>query len=467
MPDQDAEQEAKLIEELDPNKIATPAELGVTGTAEGHDVSVDFGSAIDDVVANMPAKEDAAVVDEPDNKEANESEEQKTEEGKTAVNSPVEAGKDQASEEAAKKPDDKSASDRDSDLNKFESGLDPHTKPKTRKIIDGIKAEATKARDRAEAAEKARSELETKAADLEKRVSSTKLPDDVDKELSSLRDTVRQLNIERDPSIVTKYDAKIEANTSLVLDTLKKAGLPDTAVAELKKSGIRLNNVKAYIDMLDTGRGADGKQYTPDPEAAAALREALVDNGRLSKAKDAEISEWKTNWESRQKTQQVDQQKYIEEANQRQSKAVLEHASKFDFLKPPPEPVDSDSPAIKKDKEKARVAFNGLVTQYSEAIKKETADPISQLIAAKVGIMYRDLVVPRLQEKAATLEARIKELEGRVSANKQAGSVSRTVSPTPVKTAPKKYDPADDINDDDPFGSVLDSLTRDAMTAKE
>lgn len=473
MPNPVPEEVGKLPEEIQPNASTTKEELGLSGSAESHDLQVDFGPAIDDMFSKNAGKDrDNESEKTEENKEADDDKVQESTDGEKTEAAPAveaDAGEEKPKPEAdePKKVADQKAVERDSDLKKFESGIDPHIKPKTRKIIDNMKAEATKARDRAEAAEKSRSELEAKVSDLEKRVSSTKLPEETEKELSTLRDKVRELNINQDPIIVAKYDKKIEANTATVLETLKKAGLPDATVASIKKSGVTLNSVKAYIDMLETGKGADGKQYEADPETAEQLRETLRENGRLSRGKEQEIADWRSNWDARQKDRGVEQQKYYEEANQRQTKAILEHTAKFDFLKPPPEPLDSDLPVIKKEKEKSRVAFNGLVNQFSQAIKKETADPVSQLIAAKVGILYRDLVTPRLQARATELEAQVKELQARIDANKKAGGVSKTVSATPALAKAKPYEPKDYSNEDSPFDGIIDSLVADASSKKD
>jgi hypothetical protein len=470
MPDPNpvAEEVGKLPEEIDPNKAASPEELGVTGSAEGHDIAIDFGSALDEMAGKIhPKEEDESAEEKPgQNEEQHEQTEEKPAGEKTEVAAPAGAPKKEEPKPEERK-DGSTQAERDADLNKFESGLDPHTKPKTRKIIDGIKAEATKARDRAEAAEKARAELEAKAADLEKRVSSTRLPEEVEKEISTLRDLVRQTSIERDPSIVAKYDTKIQANNALVLETLKKAGLPDAQVDALKKSGVTLNNIKGYIDQLESGKGADGKQYERDPETAEALREALRENGRLSKGREQEISEWKSNWEARQKTQQADQEKMIASANERQAKIFGEHVAKFDFLKPPPEPLDSDPPAVKKEKEKARTAFNDVVNKFGATCKQETSDPVTTAITAKVGLMYRDIVVPELMKRLSDRDSRIKELEAKDGAHKKAGAISKTVAPTPGAAKAKPYEPKDFSNDDNPFDGLIDSLASEAASKRE
>jgi hypothetical protein len=466
MPDPNpvAEEVGKLPEEIDPNQAATPEELGVTGSAEGHDISVDFGSALDEMAGKVPPKEEEEKSETKE--EAHEKPEEKPESEKTATSESAEGDKKEEPKPEEKK-DGALQSERDADLKKIESGLDPHTKPTTRKIIDSFKSATAKARDRAEAAEKARVELEAKTADLEKRVSSQKLPDEVEKELSTLRDLVRQNSIERDPSIVAKYDTKIQANNTLVLETLKKAGLPDDQVNALKKSGVTLNNIKGYIDQLESGKGADGKQYERDPETAEALREALRENGRLSKGREQEISEWKTNWDSRQKAQQAEQEKFAASANERQTKTFGEHVAKFDFLKPPPEPLDSDPPAVKKEKEKARTAFNDVVNKFGATCKQETADPITTAITAKVGLMYRDLVVPELMKRLSDRDARIKELEAKDGAHKKAGSISKTVAPTPGAAKVKPYEPKDYSNDDNPFDGLIDSLASEAASKRE
>lgn len=480
MPDPDTEKPGQLLEEIDPKNSATPEELGVSGSAAEHDLTVNFDDAIDQTFAGLPKKEDDEAEksygkeEKPESVEGEEKKETADEtEKKEEAAKPADDTKEQkpkAEEKPESKPEDKAAekpSDRDKDLNAISAKLDPHTKPKTRKIIDGIKSETVKARDRADLAEKSLTEAKSKIAELEKAASSKELPKELKEEIETLRDRVRELDITRDPQIIARYDKRIDDNTKVVLDALSRAGLPQERVDALKKSGVTLSSVKPYVDMIESGKGADGKQYTADPETAEAIREAIRDNGRLSKEKEKEIGDWKTNWDDRQKEATAKNDEVLKEANERRSKMVIEHRDKWDFLKEPPAPNDNDTPAIKREKEKARVAFNDIVAKYGESVKKETSSPIESAISATVGIIYRDIVAPELKKQLTASQAKVTELENQIKALKGAGSISKTVGATPGKTQRKPASSDADIDPDDPFGGIIDDLARSTSTHAE
>src|SRR5580693_136448 len=131
MPDPNpvAEEVGKLPEEIDPNKAASPAELGVTGSAEGHDIAIDFGSALDEMAGKIPPREEAQEAEEkPEHtEEPREKSEEKPEGEKTETAAPAEGHKKEEPKPEEKKDGAVLQSERDADLKKIEAGLDPHT----------------------------------------------------------------------------------------------------------------------------------------------------------------------------------------------------------------------------------------------------------------------------------------------------------------------------------------------------
>ena len=347
------------------------------------------------------------------------------------------------------------------EISKIEKQMSQHTSPKTKDLFNQVKKVA--ATERAEREKIAKELAELKKQSEQSKAEAGKLPKEVEEEINQLRDRVRQFDANSDPAIVSKYDKRIESNNEGIIKTLTDAGLPKEHAEALKKNGITLSSLKQYLDTLETGRGADGKQYEPDPDTAEKIRESLRENMRLSKDKDREISEWRANYDQRVKQNEETQRKSVEEATNRLNTEFNSHLSKWDFLKKPADILDTDVPAIRKEKEAAIKNFNDQSLAFADAIKKETSDPLNAQIAARVGIMYRDLVAPQLKNQLTAANKEIETLRGQIASMKKAGSASKTVGASkPSGSAPKK-----EYTGGEGFDDIIDSVASQAMQDRQ
>ena len=328
--------------------------------------------------------------------------------------------------------------DRDKDLAELADKLgDLSKRPKTREIIDGYKGKVTQERNRAEAATKERDALKAEIDALKK----LPVPKEVDEELKALRATVQELDASRDPAIKAKFDSKIEANENRIISLLKENGYGLDAngkeivgaVDALKKSGLSRRTLQATIEKLE--KSGDGGAI----EAAEELKDILRENSGLSKAKEAEIANFRAGAEERTKTEKAEIEKQVKEANEKANKVIADITSKYDFLKVPPEPKPEDSVAVRAEKERARVAHNERVNRWSEAIKKETGSPSDAQISARAGLLLRECVVPQLQSQLDAARKELATAQEQIKAMKGAGNLSGKInSSTANRPVPKE-----------------------------
>lgn len=348
------------------------------------------------------------------------------------------------------------ADDRDKDINDLASQLgDLEKRPKTKQIIEGYKGKVTQERNQREAAQRELAELKTQIEGLKK----LPVPKEVDEELKALRDTVRELDASRDPAIKAKFDTKISANEDRIIGLLKENGFGldangkeiAGAIDGLKKSGLSRRTLQATIEKLE--KSGDGGAI----EAAEELKDILRANSQLAKEKEGEIAGYRAGAEERAKTEKVELERQVQAANKRAQETISEHVAKWDFLKVPPEPKPEDTPAVRAEKERARVAHNERVNKYNEAIRKETSSPTDTNITARVGLMYRDIIAPQLKSNLDAAHAEIATLKEQMKAMRGAGDLSRKIS----GGGAAKPTPREEIsNPDSHYDDVVDAAAR-------
>lgn len=448
---------------VDQNTPASPEELGVGQRQSNEPFSpIDFDTIIDNAFGEKTEQPEVQPTEELKTEEPPKSEESKEDqpEQEAETKQEVQEGEAQLKEEEKKEPENaapKEAEQKETenkeqaDLDSIESKLGTHTSPKTKTLFKEVKELAAK--ERAER-QKVAKELEEARKQLQE-VQKTKdtIPQNVQEEINQLRDRLRQFDANADPAIVQKYDKTIERNNETILKTLVDAGLPKEHADKLKKNGVTLANLRPYLETLETGKGADGKQYDADPDTAERIRETIRENLRVSKEKDREINDWRTNFEQRNKQLEEENQKQLQEATQRLTKEFDLHLNKWDFLKKPSDVADTDAPAIRKQKEEAIARYNDLSLKFADTIKKETTNPLDAQISARVGILYRDYVAPELQSKLAQAQKEIESLKAQVGKMKQSGSAAKSIGTNAPRASAKAP-----VNMNEGFDDIVDSL---------
>lgn len=456
--------EKQVAEEtpVDQGDQASPEELGVGQRQSNEPFSpVDFDSIVDKAFTAAqeakPAEEPVVAENAPtDAKNATVEEKVEDETSKEAESKEVEeapkeepAAKEEVKEEV-KEETPKEIAD-------IESKLGQHTSPKTKQLFAEVKNLASKERAEREKVSKELEETRKQIEELKKTTQS--VPKEVEQEIQQLRDKVRQFDANADPAIINKYDSVISKNNEGIIKTLVDAGLPEAHAAEIKKKGVSLSSLKQYLDTLETGKGADGKQYEPDPDTAERIRESLRENMRLSKDKEREIESWKSGYEERTKKTEEEQKQSVEMATQRLNKEFETHIGQWDFLKKPSDVADNDAPAIRKQKEDAIKQFNETALKYADSIKKETSNPLDAQIAARIGILYRDHVAPALKNRLSDAQKEIETLRSQVASMKKAGSATRSVGTVSPRAAQAK-----EVSLGDGFDDILDNMTQQALS---
>lgn len=429
------------VDEVEPPKVEAspdPADVPLpeeTGGLEDKTADTSAPTAEELEGEQEKQKEETAAADADKTKAA---EEQKTKDAAAAAKADETAA-------AAKTPEQEQRTKRDEDL---KDQLSPHTHPKTRKVIEAKNAKIQEARDERDRIIAEREALKKERDELANKAKATSVPKEIDDELKTLRERVRELDITRDPQMEAKYDRPIAANSKTAVDLLKSFGADQVVdpkdntktttdprfEANLLKAGLTLKTLQPYIAKLEEGGLVD---------EAEQLREVVRENGRLARAKAQEVDSWKADFETRKqgRTQQVQQQseadqKALHAESDTTLKAELaELAKTVPFINPPPAPLQTDPEPVRKAKEAALNEYNEVYKKVSDAVAAfdatgktpEQARAASAKFSASavMGIIARQHVIPRLMKDFAAKDARIKELETQLGKIRGASALSK------------------------------------------
>lgn len=406
--------------------------------ASGDDDEVPAHGSLSDALRQSP--EDAKAAD---------AEKKAAADKKTADEAAAKALSETNPAKAAEDSAAKSASEqRDSDL---KTDTAAHTSPKTRKIIEDIKAKTRAARDELDRTAAEAKDLRRQRDEL---IEKTKTSSDSDARVKAAEERariaeerIREIDITQDPIIQKKYDDPIKANNQSIIDTLKAQGFglivdPDTkrtvedptAIAKLMERGLTLNALNPLLKKMEDSDLID---------EADAIREAIRKNKQLGAEKTKEIESWKGDQSRRASaTQQQANQENEKQAALIQEQTDTQYASAVEaltkelpFLKKPAEPLATDTPAVAKAKQaaideysaasqKIQSELNGFVM---DGVRPEKTPEIVGRIKsnAMLAVTLKNYVVPRLMREQTASAARIKQLEGELEKIRGAGKLSR------------------------------------------
>lgn len=342
---------------------------------------------------------------------------------------------------------------RDSDIDTTK--LDPHLRPPTRKVIEGYADKTKVARNERDDFRRKYEEGQGKIREYEEKLKTIKAPKEMEDELSTLRTRVRELDISKDPEIEAKYDAKIKTNSTTALDILKEQGLFTKIVekdkppvpmteseakvltAEIEKGGIGIRGMARYIRALETGG-----EY----EAAERLRALAQHNDRLAQEKSEEIATWSKDFEGFQAEKARDtkasQETYLNNVRTHSATSlqndIKELSKQLPFLAEPEKPLETDSAEVKAAKEKVLSEYNASAKAVKQAVAifhadgkppEQAAEAYGKLTSSAVqGVIFKQVVLPRLMKEIADYKARVTELETDNSKFKKAGTLNRAHS---------------------------------------
>jgi hypothetical protein len=378
----------------------------------------------------------------------------------------AEADKKQAEEAAAaekvKAEGTPPPTDRDSDL-KLER--DAHVHPSTRKKFEAATAKTRAARDERDAAIARAAELEKRALAAEEKAKNAPAPKELEDEVKSLREKVRELDISKDPEIVSKFDAPVEVNNKAIIGVLQNQGLGKESISHLVDAGLTRKNILPYVTRLRNAAAkfeADAAAEA-DPETAAVARSSAAtaslaaeelsdlvrENERFQREKQTKIESWKGNYAQRQqertlltKQQEEAQTQAYRNATDLQLKADMAELEKsFPHLKQPPAPLPTDIPATHKAKQAALDEWTAAGKAVESALAALSTDNVSpekrvEIVgriqsAAMQAQVIKHHVLPRVMKDIARLTERNKELELELGKIRDAGKLSRLHSSGP------------------------------------
>jgi hypothetical protein len=371
------------------------------------------------------------------------------------------AAEKKAQEEAAEKAKAEQAAatspERDADLNVTHG---PNTHPKTRKVITEFQAKAKAARDERDAVIAEREALKRERDQLAEQAKTIKVPKETEEEIKTLRERVRELDIAKDPELVTRFDKRIEANNVAIVEVLKANGLgsrqdkdgktlTDPAlIDQFVKRGI---NAQTIYPMVVRLRKAAAKYEEEGNEGASIeaqkgaddLLTMLRENEGIAREKQSEIEKWKGGYD--QRIQQREQQS--KQAQTERQQAIATHsrtilgrdiealAKEIPFLRKPAGPQPGDAPNVAKAKQAAVDEYTAaeakinaeLKTLQIDGVPPEKFTEVAGRISANASqaVIFKTFVVPKLLREAATSAARIKELEAQIASYENAGKLSR------------------------------------------
>jgi hypothetical protein len=330
---------------------------------------------------------------------------------------------------------------RDSDLS-LDNRQSAAMHPKTKKIIEERNQKIIVERNKAEALAKEKEALAVELNQARDALKKGVIPKDTEEELTKLRETVREFDIQRDPSLQAKYDAPLSKNQGQILKVLQSFGVGKTvdgkddpeAVSKLQRDGLNFKTVTPFIKKLSD----EGYE-----EEAEQLRELLRDNIRIKSAKEEEISSWKTNFSAKKEQsiaeQRQNQEKTVSEIREHSQRILNSDISALSkdlpYLQRPSEPLPTDSAAVSKSKQDAIASYDAMAKQISDAVSELDVSRVSPDKVAEVNgrvsanavqsIIFKQHVLPKLMKDLADLRARNTELEAKFGKIKTAGTLSR------------------------------------------
>lgn len=291
---------------------------------------------------------------------------------------------------------------------------------KTKNTFEELKRTAKdrelKARTEAEQARKELQELRAKMDELSKRT----VPDNIEAELKELREFRATFDAERDPEFQQKFSSRMEQNNGTIFETLKRNGLKDELVEQVKSLPYdqQVEQIARWAEKLSprdklliTARLADNENIEADRQSA--LRDI--------KSKADQILAEKRNAPIRSQDQ------FVEEAV-RTLKPVLPQVP---FLHPKEVPANA-TPAVKAEIDR----HNALAAESQKMLLTFLQDDSARTrsILALAGVL-----APRYQAQLKEAEGRVKALEKELSSIREAGRLSKTTrsSATAERAAPR------------------------------
>jgi len=295
---------------------------------------------------------------------------------------------------------------------KLRADASDRTKDTFESLKKTAKEREAKVRAEAEQARKELAELRAKVDEMSKRT----VPDNIEAELKELREFRATFDAERDPQFQQKFSTRLESNNSTIFETLKRNGLKDALVDQVKALPYdqQVEQIARWSEKLS-------------PRDKLLIQARLADNENVESDRQAALREVKAKADQILAERKNAPDNFVAEA----VKTLKPFIPQIPFLHPKEVPANA-TPAVKAEIEK----HNAIAADSQSALLSFLQDqsPRTRSVLALAGVL-----APRYQAQLRDAEARIKSLESELGNIREAGRLSKTSrsSGTAERSAPK------------------------------
>lgn len=375
--------------------------------------------------------------------------------------------------EKAKAADKEDKKDTLEDVSEEELQVLPHDKPKTAKRINALLSKIKEVESRETETRKQAEEKAKRLAELEQQLSTVKSSDPttdekVKAQLDELAMYRRRYELDNDPELKEKFDTRIEAQESAIVDHLKKRGATDELVKLIQNEGgwARFASSNNTMTLPDEDGGTRQVSMAELAETIVnalplgerkAIEAAMMDQIQTQSAKklhyEDQVKKAKEYFSKRDeegRKAQAEQQRQIEEARKSVEKWQSE-VEQSDWLK------DKDLPAKATPEQKQAIQeHNRYNAQLRSLLKKavSTTDLNGMLEIVHDSVRYYDerrntaslkREVDSLRAELQAKQAELDKFKGASRSVPRAGSVSSNASaPTATEKRPRSLEEAFD-----------------------
>jgi hypothetical protein len=375
--------------------------------------------------------------------------------------------------EKAKAADKEDKKDTLEDVSEEELQVLPHDKPKTAKRINALLSKIKEVESRETETRKQAEEKAKRLAELEQQLSTVKSSDPttdekVKAQLDELAMYRRRYELDNDPELKEKFDTRIEAQESAIVDHLKKRGATDELVKLIQNEGgwARFASSNNTMTLPDEDGGTRQVSMAELAETIVnalplgerkAIEAAMMDQIQTQSAKklhyEDQVKKAKEYFSKRDeegRKAQAEQQRQIEEARKSVEKWQSE-VEQSDWLK------DKELPSKATPEQKQAIQeHNRYNAQLRSLLKKavSTTDLNGMLEIVHDSVRYYDerrntaslkREVDSLRAELQAKQAELDKFKGASRSVPRAGSVSSNASaPTATEKRPRSLEEAFD-----------------------
>lgn len=344
-----------------------------------------------------------------------------------------------AKEEAAKNevPDD------DKDIDAL--NLPENAPTKTKSEFANVKAIAKADRQKAREATQRAKTLEAQVADLTEKAKQGDPA--ILKENEELRAFRQRMELENDPELQKEFKAKSDAADERLYAELLKQGMKPEVVEDIKKVGIDKKGQKFWDSVVS--KSAEASKL-----GSRKIEDLLMARNAVADEKAERLSKLANDREGFMKERAEQTKQEVAKWGETAKTTAMKLAQKYDFM------LLRDVPANATAEEKASIeAMNKAANEYGKEAQARVSGCYLRDPVKTTEVVMRSLAADHFEKEAKAakaesekLNARIKELEDRLAARKNAGSIagkeSSAAAPVKHDAAPKLGQTADEALDE-------------------